>query len=641
MVVYEKNNKLNINFNNSIEEVPNIQLGENDNNKTDIEIDGKSLNDSLLTTDSLVETTSEMTAEQKAEAKANLGIIDATAENIVDATAAMTQEQATQTRQNIGADTPATVTEWLDEHVDPDTGYVIDNSLTVKGAAADAKATGDAVGELKSALNENLLDKYVNVEPTNWYNPDEVESGEIYKDGSFHASTSRSHTGYIPCTEGDKLQIFRTAPISAAYRRHVAFYTANKVAMNLGSDSSNDVSITAPSGSAFAIMTFDNALISTTFNIIIVRDGIAPASYTPYFEPYTVLEEDFVTPETEQIINKVKDKELSTTDLINRYGCALPRNTLRQTIGLPEVWYFDNMGTPKGCEYSVTNVGNPLKRLNKGVQFGNTTAFTSSYGFYFSMYDILLNVIRQDKASGQGYPRRIVAENLSNCTVLAIGDSTIDSDYLTGGMLSYFDGKGKTLTLLGTLGDGSETNKNEGRSGWKASDYFTDKKYNGVTNPFYNPSTQTFDFSYYMTNQSYTTPDFVILQLGINDMYNSYSTDGIIESTYGYIKGMVDSILAYNGSIKVLINLPTPPNSDKSRHTNTEFLYWNTIIRYNDYALAQIKATYEESKVRCTYCHLILDPDTDIADTVHPTQDGYGKMAMEVINQINCWQNGV
>lgn len=28
MIVYEKNNKLNINFNNSIEEVPNILLGE-------------------------------------------------------------------------------------------------------------------------------------------------------------------------------------------------------------------------------------------------------------------------------------------------------------------------------------------------------------------------------------------------------------------------------------------------------------------------------------------------------------------------------------------------------------------------------------------------------------------------------------
>lgn len=504
-----------------------------------------------------------------------------------------------------------------------------------------AAVLGDDVSDLKGALDQYVLDRYDFVYPTNWYNPAEVESGEIYRDGSLHASTTRSHTGYIPVQEGDKVQLFRTGPITAAYRRHVACYDANKVVVpNTGSDSSNDAAYTVPSGVKYVIYTFDNALISQTFNLIIVRDGIRPTSYTPYFEPYSEIIDDFITPETEGIVNKVKNNELSTTNLINRYGCALPHTTLRQTVGMSEVWYFANMGTPNGCEYSVTNAGNPLKRLNKGVEFSNTTALTSSYGFYWAMYDILLNVIRQDKASGQGYPRRIVAENLSNCTVLAIGDSTIDSDYLTGGMLSYFNDKGKTLTLLGTLGDGSETNRNEGRSGWKASDYFTNKKYNGVTNPFYNPTSHTFDFAYYMTNQGYTAPDFVILQLGINDMYNSYNTDGIIESTYRYIKDMVDSILAYNGNIKVLINLPTPPNSDKSRHTNTEFLYWNTIIRYNDYALVQIKATYEESKVRCTYCHLILDPDTDIADTVHPTQNGYSKMAMEVINQINCWQNG-
>lgn len=509
------------------------------------------------------------------------------------------------------------------------------------GTDAETVTVGGEIADLKADFNQYVLDRYDFVYPTNWYNPAEVESGEIYKDGSFHASTTRSHTGYIPVQEGDKVQLFRTGPITAAYRRHVACYDADKnIVPTGGSDSANDEAITIKSGISYAILTFDNALISPSFNLIIVRDGVKPSAYEAYFEPYAEISDDFITPETEGIVNKVRNSELSTTDLINKYGCALPATTLRQTVGMSEVWYFDNMGTPKGCEYSITNAGNPLKRLNKGVEFSNLTAFTSSYGFYYNMYDILLNVIRQDKASGQGYPRRIVAENLSNCTVLAIGDSTIDSDYLTGGMLSYFNGKGKTLTLLGTLGDGSETNKNEGRSGWKASDYFTDKKYNGVTNPFYNPTSQTFDFAYYMTNQGYTTPDFVILQLGINDMYNSYSTAEIIDSTYEYIKGMIDSILAYSGNIKVLINLPTPPNSDKSRHTNTEFLYWNTIIRYNDYALAQIKATYNESNVRCTYCHLILDPDTDIADTVHPTQDGYGKMAMEVINQINCWQNG-
>ena len=49
----------------------------------------------------------------------------------------------------------AAVSAWLSEHVDPDTGYVIDDSLTIPGAAADAKATGEQIAELKSAI-ENM-----------------------------------------------------------------------------------------------------------------------------------------------------------------------------------------------------------------------------------------------------------------------------------------------------------------------------------------------------------------------------------------------------------------------------------------------------------------------------------------------------
>lgn len=40
---------------------------------------------------------------------------------------------------------PAAAEAWLEEHVNPETGYVLDNSLTVAGAAADAKAVGDEI----------------------------------------------------------------------------------------------------------------------------------------------------------------------------------------------------------------------------------------------------------------------------------------------------------------------------------------------------------------------------------------------------------------------------------------------------------------------------------------------------------------
>lgn len=52
------------------------------------------------------------------------------------------------------------VTEWLNDHVDPESQVVIDDSLTIAGAAADAKATGDAVADLKSAVSEIEDDLY-------------------------------------------------------------------------------------------------------------------------------------------------------------------------------------------------------------------------------------------------------------------------------------------------------------------------------------------------------------------------------------------------------------------------------------------------------------------------------------------------
>lgn len=44
---------------------------------------------------------------------------------------------------------------WLDEHIDPETGYAVDDSLSVEGAAADSKAVGDAVGALDEVIRRS------------------------------------------------------------------------------------------------------------------------------------------------------------------------------------------------------------------------------------------------------------------------------------------------------------------------------------------------------------------------------------------------------------------------------------------------------------------------------------------------------
>lgn len=75
-----------------------------------------------------------------------------------DAAASKAAAQAAQTAAQAAqaaAETAASeeVADWLAAHVNPETGYVLDNTLAIQGAAADAKAAGDAIGDLKSAID--------------------------------------------------------------------------------------------------------------------------------------------------------------------------------------------------------------------------------------------------------------------------------------------------------------------------------------------------------------------------------------------------------------------------------------------------------------------------------------------------------
>ena len=51
---------------------------------------------------------------------------------------------------------PGIVTDWLEDNITQETGYVIDDSLTVEGAAADAKSVGDKLTEINNMLDSEV-----------------------------------------------------------------------------------------------------------------------------------------------------------------------------------------------------------------------------------------------------------------------------------------------------------------------------------------------------------------------------------------------------------------------------------------------------------------------------------------------------
>lgn len=496
----------------------------------------------------------------------------------------------------------------------------------------------DDVSDVKGDLINNLLDYIETVNPSNWFDADGLVAGELKADGTIGESTTRKYTDYfIPVTEGSYVWYNRGDNFAGAYMRHLTAYDANKNVLSAKGSNSTNVKYLVQSGVAYVKVTIDNPLLSV-LPMITVGDN-APTVYSAYFEPYKKLTKDFLTLESADVVTALKNKTLKSTNFANKYACSLPRTKIRQTVDIPETFYTNTARTPAKTTYSLFAFGDEYQErlTDDSVLLPNESAYTSVNGFIWRLYDSAFAEIANNLTSTyqSGLPRSILAENLSSCSLLAIGDSTVDQDVMTQKLLDHFATAGATLTLLGTLGSGN--NKNEGRAGWKASDYLTDKQYSGVANPFYNPASETFDFNYYMTNQGYSAPDFVVIQLGINDLGSTNDYAAI----WACIATMIDSILDYNSNIKILLNLPTTPTSDQSK-IQSMYLpeYQNRVVNYDEYAILHALDEYGETKVKCSYCHIILDPDNDIFDNVHPTSAGYEKMALEIANQINHWQNG-
>ena len=469
------------------------------------------------------------------------------------------------------------------------------------------------------------------------YGRSDLTAGIISPTGSVTESTTAGYTQPFSVSVGEVITakkyylnsqnqpIYEDAPL-----RSIAVKNGSGNYVNADGELNVD-SYTVPTGIVLAQVSISGIMSGTYDHIVIYRT-------TPNGNVTYELKEDIKSVIESEGVQELVNNELSTKNLANRYACALPNTTFRQTIGLAEKWYKRSMISPLSAHVFMQAGYSTTDLANDGFIFQNESAVSSANGYRYYAHDVLLNKIYDfDYGTGYGAPRRVIAENLSNCSLLAIGDSTVDSDVMTGTLLSHFTSKGRTITLLGTLGKSTEPlNKNEGRAGWSTADYMTNSTRNGYTNPFYHNG--TFDFSYYMTQQGYSGVDFVVIQLGINDLYNVI--DPSYETIYGNIKTMIDSILSYNANIKIILNLPTTPNSDESFHSVAEYLYQNRIVKYNEYVQAQVLKDYNENKVRCSYCHLILNPATDIRDNVHPTDAGYEKMALEVVNQINCFQNG-
>ena len=118
----------------------------------------------------------------------------------------------------IGGVAPSIITNWLDTNVDPvGSAVIVDDSLSITGAAADAKITGEKLTTLDDKTYGNL--KTINYKVLNEcdYNIDVGNNGNVYSTNSNYSCY------YIPVTKGD------TIKIGANKYVYIAFFKDNPV----------------------------------------------------------------------------------------------------------------------------------------------------------------------------------------------------------------------------------------------------------------------------------------------------------------------------------------------------------------------------------------------------------------------------
>ena len=145
---------------------------------------------------------------------------------------------------------PDLVTAWLTDHVDPDTGYVIDDTLSITLAAADAKATGDSDAEIRKEIKDVTGNSRI---MTSAY-----MQGYAYKTSEpIDINTPVANSGvmctYLACNPGDKFTVYRSTTAPSNYRTW-AFIDVSGNVLKVSSTSALDFEvITAPADTTHVI----------------------------------------------------------------------------------------------------------------------------------------------------------------------------------------------------------------------------------------------------------------------------------------------------------------------------------------------------------------------------------------------------
>ena len=436
--------------------------------------------------------------------------------------------------------------------------------------------------------------------PTTW------AQGSISSDGTDAAGTTRGRSDYIHVLPNGTLTVTPNSYYCQWFR-----YNKNKVLIDKSSFSgswSNSVFVTPTSS-------------DETYYRILVRNSDSTTEVITENIDTTIAFTSKVSAEVNMMHSTARFVLPSSFVIAgglqyNIYYQNIIQNANIKTI--PLIRARDDMD-----DYSY------FSRLEPGVNGHNS--YATNMQIY--LYDTENVTIQSDRLEWTEIPNS-AGTGLSK-TVLLIGDSlTAQHDAIATDLATMFENDPMSVTFIGTQGTGNA--KHEGHGGWSAEIYTTQSSYSDVPNPFWNPSSSKFDFSYYMTNNSFSGVDYVFINLGSNSIQNDPA------DTLSAYNEMIASIKAYNADVRIGIWLPpvravTPvsqrftimnksldvnrlliANFDYRQNENLYLVpvYFNLDPMY-DYKLNEVDVSARNSEYKFTI----------VTDFLHPALVGFQKFA--------------
>ena len=558
--------------------------------------------------------------------------------------------------------------EWLAENGDKSKMYVLPDGMIWAWMLTEVASGPSYTNRLPLAVQSDGKTSYVG---------DNGEKGyrtgyRISSSGSEKTQENYFATGYIPCLIGQTIRIKNVSNLSSTDTNALCvayFYnddgtkaTPSVILKTQASYADGTYTFTVPSNNV-PLGYFRVSLMGVTDNTIItVNEEITEGGGTTISEAWASTGRAFVPADYEGRIINLENKVTQLENEIDNIEIGTGTGGGTSSADDVEILLPAEAVAVVGVEFniyykSIIRANKQLENYDVKVYLSNNNITCRRYAECFRLTaeasnvgDYTLTVEVRDLKNyafiaSKTMTLHIIANSaVSGKNVLFIGDSlTFSRAGLYPAEIQYNLSKGGIVSI-GTQNGSIDTNqvgnvKHEGYNGATVGGFLKSNVTSAFTNPFYNPTSGTFDLSYFMTKNGYSKVDAVCLNLGHNNLGNE--TAGVND-----LKTIIEKIHAYNANIPVIISL-IAPLGDQNSHAHLGFSAGQMRYHWRQLIKAYLNA-FDSGKMSNVYLstpYFNVDQDNDLpvetvarcardatqivrqTDSMHPTRIGTLKMA--------------